>query len=94
MTVRTYDDPLFRQLPPLTQGSLRHYIEHRLRPGHYLTAVLSNDLVEAVNRADRENLDMLGYCVRWLVWYAPPDCWGSPSAVRMWLAGVDEDARR
>lgn len=40
--------------------SLRLYIEHRIQPGGFLTSVLSNDLFDAVARADYENAKNVG----------------------------------
>jgi hypothetical protein len=83
---RRYLDATFLQLPLATQEGLARYIEERLPGGHFLTAVLSNDLREAVNRADQDNLAALGSIVQWLFWHAPSKCWGNPENVRDWLA--------
>lgn len=52
--------------------------------GHFVTAVLENDLTQAVMRADDENLqrlrDIVGYCYNQL----PGPSWGSPAAVKAW----------
>ena len=85
-TEARYLDPIYLQLPLATQEGLAGYIEERHHCGHFLTAVLSNDLREAVNRADRDNLVALGTIVQWLFWNAPSACWGSREKVRAWLA--------
>jgi hypothetical protein len=81
-----YQNAIFQRLPPATRDGLQGYIDERHRVGHFLTAVLSNDLREAVNRADNENLAALGAIVQWLFWNAPSVCWGSAERVRDWLA--------
>jgi hypothetical protein len=83
-------DVTFVQLPLATREGLAGYIEERHRAGHFLTAVLSNDLREAVNRADHDNLAALGSIVQWLLWHAPASCWGSPQQVRDWLAREED----
>ena len=90
MTPDAYGDPVFLQLPLATQEGLARYIEARRPPGHFLTAVLSNDLTEAVNRADSDNAVALSACVQWLVWHAPSLCWGSRRKVEAWLAYIEE----
>jgi hypothetical protein len=89
-TVRRYLDATFLQLPLATREGLAGYIEERRPVGHFLTAVLSNDLREAVNRADADNLVALGSIVQWLFWHAPAVCWGSPGKVRDWLAREED----
>lgn len=80
-----YDNDLFRKLPVHGQGALERYIENGLPPGHFLTAVLTNDLFGAFNRADEENEKAVGDYVRWLYNHAPVQCWGSRDAVTNWL---------
>jgi hypothetical protein len=66
--------------------AIRRYIDQHIRPGHFLTAVLSNDLIEAVGHADDVNLWLLPVFVTWLYNEAPSTCWGSPEHVNIWLA--------
>jgi hypothetical protein len=61
------------------------YLLRRGHPGHFLTAVLSNDLHEACNRADPENGAALPAYVRFLVNYAPRLAWGTADNVAQWL---------
>jgi hypothetical protein len=52
--------------------------------GHFLTAVFSNDLKEAVARSDDENVTRLHQYVRFLYNCAPAGCWGSPKKFAAW----------
>lgn len=72
------------------QRALLAYILDRHPIGDFLRAVLSNDLREAVGRADEINGLALRALVRWLYNEAPGACWGSPDAVARWL----EDRQR
>ena len=65
---------------------LKRYVEHHIPTGDFLKAVLENDLTEAVARADDENQRVIPIYVSWLYNEAPSKCWGSPEAVRAWLA--------
>lgn len=64
---------------------LIEYLAARRPVGHFLTAVLSNDLMEACVRADPLNALHLRDVVLFLVNYAPADCWGSDKNVARWL---------
>lgn len=80
-------DVKWDQVPPHMRDPIRAYVEERRPVGHFLTALLSNDLTNAVLRADDENRSALVDWVGFLYEYAPSNCWGSPAAVRAWLAG-------
>jgi hypothetical protein len=71
-------------------AALRRYIDEKCPVGNFLTAVLSNNLSEAVARADEENLKNLPAFVGYLYNEAPSLCWGSPERVKEWLYGDRE----
>jgi len=73
-------------LPEQSQQPMRRYIEHRIRPGDFLYAVLSNDLVGAVLYADANNLDSLRAHLLWLHGHAPPQAFGNAERVKEWIA--------
>lgn len=78
-------------IPGYMQDPLERYICDRVHPGGFLTAVLSNDLKEAVCRADDTNIRHIADYVRFLFNYAPMACWGSPEDFRNWLKQGDND---
>ena len=78
-------------IPERTRESLVLYVEHRIQPGHFLTAVLENDLFGAFNRADDENTAAMRHIVAYVYNYLPSGCWGSPRKVSAWLTGVAEE---
>ena len=73
-------------IPERMMGGLTRYVEHGLQPGDFLTAVITNDLKEAVARADDENIKNLPAYVGWLYNEAPAACWGSREAMDAWIA--------
>ena len=79
-----YDDVNYDKLPKSLQGGAQRYIERGIIPGSFLRAVISNNLVEAVARADDNNLPRLKEIVLW--WYneAPGGCWGSEQKMEAW----------
>lgn len=79
-------------IPPHMWGAVQRYYLHGIPPGNFLTAVLSNDLMEAFGRADDENSDAMRQWVQFLYNYAPRGGHGSPENVRAWMAQFVEQA--
>jgi hypothetical protein len=86
------EEAIYRRLleqstvPPQLHDGLVLYLTAHIPPGSFLTAVLSNDLIHAVNRGDDDCLRELAAIVRWLYRYAPHGAWGSVASVEAWLA--------
>jgi len=77
---------------------LYHYVMDGRPTGSFLTAILSNNLKEACNRADDINKNLLYDYVFFLYNYAPLGCWGSEESVDHWmeiggLCGLVESAK-
>jgi hypothetical protein len=75
----------YSAIPERMQEALKRYVIERLRPGDFLTAVIMNDLRNAVGYADDDNLPLLPLYVRWFHNIAPSRCHGSPAAFVAWL---------
>lgn len=73
-------------LPEHMRCGVKSWIEHghNSRPGHFLTALLSNDLFGALGRADEENLNALRAYGVYFYCYAPAGCYGSPERFAAW----------
>lgn len=69
----------------MVEGIIR-YIQRGIPMGDFGTALLSNDLMKAFDRADDMNTAAMKNWVVFLYNYAPGDCYGSPDAVRDWIA--------
>ena len=65
---------------------VRRYIERGPPPGHFLTALICNDLRETVARADLQNQLALISWVKWFYNEAPGGCWGSVERMKDWMA--------
>jgi hypothetical protein len=72
-------------IPDHMVHALVQYIVAGRRVGHFLTAVLSNDLKEAAGRADGTNQHLLWEYVFFLYNYAPQECWGSEENYTRWI---------
>jgi len=76
----------WRLVPEHLQGGLRRYVELGIPPGHFLQAVLRNDLRDAVNRADLTSLAGLSDIVKFLHCYAPSGSHGHQTAYGDWIS--------
>lgn len=89
-TVGDLDEPIEQALrarvPEHTLRALDGYIQEHRPIGHFLTAVLSNDLRDAVGYADPDNEAALCDIVRYLHNCAPSICLGSLDSVAAWIA--------
>ena len=80
----------YNTLPTALQGGMKRYIEDGIAPGHFLTAVLKNNLFEAVMRADADNLKELPNIVKWMHWEIPSNAHGSIIKVKEWINNLGE----
>lgn len=73
-------------IPTRTLAALDGHAQHGRPCGHFVTAVLENDLNAAVCRADDENLAALLPIVKYVYNELPSSCWGSRAKVEAWRA--------
>lgn len=75
----------YENINPLTLENLKNYVTEHVPVGHFLEAVLTNNLRNAVAHADPDNLNNLRAIVRFCHWEIPGRCWGSPEAYDDWV---------
>jgi len=73
-------------VPEGLHGGLRGYVMLHIEPGGFMSAVLRNDLLGAVQNGDTESRAYLSRIVQFLYWSIPSSAWGTPEAVEQWLA--------
>jgi len=66
-------------------GALERYLNNGIMPGSFLTAVLQNNLCEAIGRADHMNQPNLHNIVGYIYNHLPSNSWGSPEKVKEYL---------
>lgn len=71
-------------IPDHLSEGLDLHVLHGLPTGSFLRAVLTNDLREALARADDKALAALPAIVGWLYNEAPAGCWGSAEKADRW----------
>lgn len=82
----------YADIPQRMQDAMTRYVLEGVQPGDFLTAVITNNLRDAVNRADAINLPLLKTYVRWFYNVAPGNCHGSVKHMQEWIASRSEDA--
>lgn len=81
-------------LPEHMRDGMKLYLEERIEPGGFMYAVLTNDLREAVSRADATNLRYLTNIVSYCYNEIPSVCWGSVERVNRWLHPEEKEENR
>lgn len=72
-------------VPNILIEGLAKYVEHKIPTGDFLRAILSNDLMQAVSRADNYNINYLREIVTYIHSELPVGCYGSKEAVERWI---------
>lgn len=75
----------YPRVPERTRETLRLYVEHGCEPGGFVCAVLENNLVEAVGRADFENLHAIADIAKLVYNELPGEAWGNRNKVNAWM---------
>ncbi|MBA7539996.1 hypothetical protein ES705_32285 [subsurface metagenome] len=75
----------YKELPRSLQYGVQAYIELGQIPGDFLCAVIENNLVGAIRRADSGNQVALPKIVGWIYNEAPSQCWGSHDKLVDWV---------
>jgi hypothetical protein len=78
-------------LPGYMIGGMEKYLFSRVPPGDFMRAVLENDLVESVQRADPTNRLLLRQWAQFLLGDVPREAWGSHRKVNLWIKGEPTD---
>ncbi len=73
-----------RMVPAHLADGLARFVVLGIKPGHFLSAVLANDLAGAFGRGDETALAALRNIMRYLENDAPAACWGTKAKVRAW----------
>jgi len=76
-------DSGYERIPEFLQKSIEDWVEYGITPGHFLQAVISNDLFNAVSYADEGSMSALKLIVQFFYNRLPIGCWG-PNALTTW----------
>lgn len=76
---------MYEDIPERIMGALERYAEQHCPTGDFLRAVLGNDLMEAVGRADDDCISALADICKYVFNEMPGTCHGSYAKVDAWL---------
>ena len=65
--------------------SIDAWVEEGRPTGHFLMAIITNDLQEAFARADEHSIATMHSIVGYFYNKTPSSCWGSPEKAKAWL---------
>ena len=69
----------------IIRAGIMRYVEHGIKPGDFLTAVLENNLMEAMGRADEDNRRDIFEICQFVHMEIPGICHGSPAIMKEWM---------
>jgi len=75
----------YNKLPTHMRDGFRRYIEHGIEGGGFINAVLENNLMRAMGKADDFNRVAMFSICDFVYNDAPATCHGSPERVRAWI---------
>ena len=81
----------YNTLPDRLRHGMKLYVDHGIDPGSFLMAVLTNNLIGALNTADPNNLRDLKEIVNWFHGELPGGCWGTEDVVENWIRSKHDD---
>jgi len=73
------------EIPTYMQKGLREYVNDHKVPGHFIQAVIKNNLDDTIYCADEKNLFLLRAWVGIFHNYTPSNCHGSEEKYREWI---------
>ena len=76
-------------IPSHTQEALNNYVLNKYQPSSFLTAVLANDLMGAIGRADHWNQQYLKDICNFVYNRVPTNAWGSYYHVQKYLESTE-----
>jgi hypothetical protein len=77
-------------VPYYMHSHIVNYVLEGESPGHFLTAVLENDLIKAVSYADDTNISLLHVYACFFYNHIPSHTWGSPEKVKRHMEYLNE----
>jgi hypothetical protein len=90
-STRARSDVDYSKVPvPHMKDAVRRYIESRIPPGHFLTAIITNDLRGAVQYGDQENLKNLAEWARFFYNEVPAIAWGDHDTFMEYINDVEK----
>ena len=74
----------YDKIPPAVLAALTRYKDFHVNPGSFVRAVITNDLITSVQRADSKSLKALPQIAAWAFTELPNEAWGSCEKFAAW----------
>lgn len=74
----------YNRIPPAVREAIDAWVEKGWQPGHFVTGVLTNNLFEAIGRADVYSMAALPAICGYVFNELPSACWGSVEKCQEW----------
>lgn len=87
-------EPNYSLLPPHLQTGMRLWVERGIKPGGFLRACLTNDLIQAAQRADGLSRPLLPDIARWMVHNLPDGSFGRAQVLEQWPLYIGAKTRQ
>jgi hypothetical protein len=89
MTITNIKDSIVKEnypnMPEYTRESIDRFVEKGIPGGHFVMAVMENNLTSAVCQADNNNIRGIVDTVKYVYNVCPSGCHGSAVKVREWM---------
>ena len=72
-------------IPERMMEGIKRYLAYGIPSGSFLTAIIQNNLSQAYQQADSENLRNIPAYVAYFYNECPMRCWGSPKKMTAWI---------
>jgi hypothetical protein len=83
--LKNFEDEFGNKIPEYMHQGFIYYIESGILPGDFLSAILCNNLKEAVYNADSTNIHLISTYIKFLYKHFPYNIWGSKERVQQHL---------
>ena len=75
----------YNKIRPDIVAAIRRYADQGIPVGGFLTAVMANDLMLAIGKADDDNVKTIPEICCYVYNETPSGCHGSPEKVKAWI---------
>jgi len=81
-------------IPPRILEAINDFVWYGVKPGSFVSSVLSNDLIDAVVYADDISLQAIRPICKYVYNAVPSKCWGSREKVQDYIKSCEQQTAR
>jgi hypothetical protein len=76
-------------IPPHIRLGFENYLIHGIYPGGFVEALICNNFIGAIKKADSTNKNHLHDIADWMLYNMPTNCYGNREIMKNWIDDVD-----